>query len=253
MDWPVDHLAPLFWSSDVRVGGRVAALLLGALLFLECRWGLAGAAVQWNGKHAIPCSAWCRVTLRGCVMFLGYWLNDLGLHHESLNPRGLSACWQRDVSSTCLHIDPRTLLNWRVHIPQVSPPGPRSNLSTTLPVFHAPLAAGRAAIATIRRTGVFSSFVLIYLWITCLWQVNLFSFRCTDDMAGNSALRASHYSSLSQWVRKSRHRVKHRPLAGAEMTDLGGCPCPRSFTTPNHHMPFFFWKKLGYLDWPGCN
>jgi len=49
-----------------------------------------------------------------------------------------------------------------------------------------------------------------YLSVT----VNLLSFRYTVDMAGNSA----HYSSLSQWVRKSRHGVKHRPLAGAEMT-----------------------------------
>lgn len=98
---------------------------LRALLFLECRRGLARATVQWNGKHAIPCSAWCRVTVRGCVMFLGYWLNDLGLHDKSLNPCGLSACWQRNVSSTCLHIDLRTLSDWRVHVPRVSPPEPK--------------------------------------------------------------------------------------------------------------------------------
>lgn len=122
---------------------------LRALLFLECRQGLAGATEQWNGKHAIPCSAWCRVTVRGCVMFLGYWLNDLGLHDKSLNPCGLSACWQRNVSSTCLHIDPRTLLDWRVHIPKVSPPEPSSNLSTTSSVSHALLARGLPAIETI--------------------------------------------------------------------------------------------------------
>lgn len=106
-------------------------LRLRALLFLECRRGLAKATVQWNGKHAIPCSAWCRVTVRGCVMFFGYWLNDFGLHDKSLNPCGLSACWQRNVSSTCLHIDPGILRGWRVHIPKVSPPEPRNNLSTT--------------------------------------------------------------------------------------------------------------------------
>lgn len=128
---------------------------LRALLFLECRRGLAGATVQWNGKHAIPCSPWCRVTVRGCVMFLGDRLNDLGLYDKSLNPCGLSACWQRNVSSTCLHIDPRTPLDRRVHIPKVSPPGPRNNLFMTLPVFHALLAVGLAAIETFHRTCVF--------------------------------------------------------------------------------------------------
>lgn len=106
---------------------------LRALVFLECRRGLAGAMVRWNGKHAIPCSAWCWVTLRGCVTFLGYWLNDSGLDEEDLNSRELPACWQRDVSSTCLHIDLRTLLDWRVHIPKVSTPEPRHDLCTTSP------------------------------------------------------------------------------------------------------------------------
>lgn len=139
-----------------------------AFLSLECRRGLARTKVQWNGKHAIPCSAWCRVTVRGCVMFLGYWLNDLGLHDKSLNPCRLSACWQRDVSSTCLHIDLRTLRVWRVRIPKVSPPGPRNNLSVTLPVFHALLAMGLAAIETFHWTCA-SFFLQIQLWITCPW------------------------------------------------------------------------------------
>lgn len=165
IDWPVDHLVPWLCGSDVRVRGPGCSIAFmweprqRALLFLECRRGLARATVQWNGKHAIPCSAWCRVTVRGCVMFLGYWLNDLGLHDKSLNPCWLSACWQRNVSSTCLHIDPRTLLDWRVRIPKVSPPGPRNNLSTTLPVFHPLLAVGLAAIETFHWTCVF--FLLI--------------------------------------------------------------------------------------------
>lgn len=163
--------------------GRSVAFMrepgLRALLFLECRRGLAGATVQWNGKHAIPCSAWCRVTVRGCVMFLGYWLNDLGLHDKSLNPCGLSACWQRNVSSTCLHIDPRTLPDWRVRVPKVSPPGPRNNLSTTSPVFHALLAAGLPAIETFHRNRVSSTDIAMdYLSVA----VNLFGFRYMDDM-----------------------------------------------------------------------
>lgn len=112
----------------------------------------ARATVQWNGKDAIPCSAWCRVTVRGCVMFLGYWLNDLGLHDKSLNPCRLSVCWQRNVSSTCLHIDPRTLLNWHVHIPKVSPPEPRNNLFTISSVSHALVTFSLAAIQTVHLT-----------------------------------------------------------------------------------------------------
>lgn len=118
------------WSEDVALLS-CAGLTVSSLLFLECRRGLARATVQWNGKHVSPCSAWCRVTVRGCVMFLGYWLNDLGLHDRSLNPCRLSACWQRNVSSTCLHIDLRNLLDWHVHIPKVSPSAPTYTLFMT--------------------------------------------------------------------------------------------------------------------------
>lgn len=176
-----------------------------AFLSLECRRGLARTKVQWNGKHAIPCSAWCRVTVRGCVMFLGYWLNDLGLHDKSLNPCRLSACWQRDVSSTCLHIDLRTLLVWRVRIPKVSPPGPRNNLSVTLPVFHALLAMGLAAIETFHWTCAsffFTDTAMDYLPVA----VNPFGFCYMDDMAENSAVCAAYYS-LPRWVEKLRLRV----------------------------------------------
>lgn len=205
MDWPVNHLVPLLCTCSWP-GCSVAFMRepgLRALLFLECRWGLARAMVQWNGKHAIPCSAWCQVTVRGCVMFFGYWLNDLGLNDKSLNPCRLSACWQRNVSSTCLHIDPRTLLDWRVHIPKISPPEPRNNLSTTSPVSHALLAMDVTAIETIQWTCVFSPDIAMdYLSVA----VNLFSFRYTDGMAVNSALCVAYYS-LSLRVKKSRHRV----------------------------------------------
>lgn len=89
---------------------------------LERRRGLARTKVQWNGKHAIPCSAWCRVTVRGCVMLRGYWLNDLGLHGKSLNPCRLcvltercvfhlSSHWPEDSAGlTCPH--PQSLTSW---------------------------------------------------------------------------------------------------------------------------------------------
>lgn len=211
-----------------------------AFLSLECRRGLARTKVQWNGKHAIPCSAWCRVTVRGCVMFLGYWLNDLGLHDKSLNPCRLSACWQRDVSSTCLHIDLRTLRVWRVRIPKVSPPGPRNNLSVTLPVFHALLAMGLAAIETFHWTcaaffhwysyglparGCQPIRLLLHGWHG--WE---FSRMC-------SVL----FTATVGW--KVEAQSKHRPLAHADMTTQRARP---SWLPPpsgpsrrqNHHMPF---------------
>lgn len=220
---------------------------LRALLFLECRRGLAGATVQWNGKHAIPCSAWCRVTVRGCVMFLGYWLNDLGLHDKSLNPCGLSACWQRNVSSTCLHIDPRTLLDWRVHIPKVSPPEPRNNLSTTSPVSHALMAVDLAATGTIHWTCVcdfvfFTDIAMDYLSVA----VNPFSFCYMDDGWESILMCSILFTVRVGW--KVKAQSKHRLLAGTEMTAQRPRPSwlplhSGSSRRQNHHMPFICWKN----------
>lgn len=118
--------------------------------------------------------------------------------------RAGSVCWQRDVSSTCLHIDPRTLRVWRVHIPKVSPPGPRNDLSVTLPVFHALLATAPAAIETFRSTcaSVFTDTAMDYLPVA----VRLCGVRCMDDMAEKSAVCVAYYS-LPRWVEKLRHRV----------------------------------------------
>lgn len=224
-----------------------------ALLFLECRWGLAGAMVQWNGKHAIPCSAWCRVTVRGCVMFLGYWLNDLGLHDKSLSLCGLSACWQRNVSSTCLHIDPRTLLDWRVHIPKVSPPEPKNNLSTTSPVSYALLAVGLTAIETIQWTCVFFSWYSYGLPVCGSQPIQL-------PLHGWHGWEFSHMCSILFTVTlgwKVKAQNKHRPLAGTEMTAqrarVSWLHLPwGSSRKQNLHMPFICCKKLGYLDLPQC-
>lgn len=221
---------------------------LRALLFLECRRGLARATVQWNGKHAIPCSAWCRVTVRGCVMFLGYWLNDLGLHDKSLNPCRLSACWQRNVSSTCLHIDLRTLLDWRVHIPKVSPPGPRNNLSTTLPVFHALLAVGLAAIETFHWTCVFFYWYSYGLPVcgSSPIQLPLHGWHGWEF----SRMWGILFTVTVGWKVKAQR--KHRPLAGAEMTAQRArpswLPLPSGPSRrQNHHMPFICWKNYDIL------
>lgn len=214
---------------------------LRALLFLECRRGLVGATVQWNGKHAIPCSAWCRVTLRGCVMFLGYWLNDLGPHDKSLNPCGLSACWQRNVSSTCLHIDPRTLLDWRVHILKVSPPEPRDNLSATLPVSPALLAVGLAAIETIHWTCVFltDSYGLPVCGSQPI-QLPLHGWHGWESILMCRIL----FTVRVGW--KVKAQSKHRTLAGTKMTAQRARPSRLPLHSAwskrqNHHMPFICW------------
>ena len=212
---------------------------LRALLFLECRRGLARATVQWNGKHAIPCSAWCRMTVRGCVMFFGYWLNDLGLHDKILNPCGLSVCWQRNVSSTCLHIDPRTLLDWRVRIPKVSPPEPRNNLSTTLAVSHALLAVGLTAIETIHWTSRYS--YGLPLCASQPIQLTLHGWHGWELSVMWSIL----FTVTVGW--KVEAQSKHRPLAGTEMKaqrDRASWPplAWGSSRKQNHHMPFICCK-----------
>lgn len=209
MDWPVDHLVARLWRNRVCVRGRVAALLGCGSQGREFP-RLSSADGVLPGPR---CSEMESMPFR--VPLDAEWLWEVvscsvaidSMTWDSMAKawtRAGSACWQRDVSSTCLHIDLRTLLVWRVHIPKVSPPGPRNNLSVTLPVFHALLAMGPAAIETFHWTcaSFFTDTAMDYLPVA----VNPFGFCYMDDMAENSAVCVAYYS-LPQWVEKLRHRV----------------------------------------------
>lgn len=159
MDWPVVYLVARLWGSVHVFGARMRRCLyarpdaeLSPVSRVQTGSCQGHGAVKWKACQSLL--AWCRVTVRGCVMFLGYWLNDLGLDDRSLNPCRLSARWQRNVSSTCLHIDLRNLPDWHVRIPKVSPSGPRYNLLMTLSVFHAWLALALVAVETFSWTRV---------------------------------------------------------------------------------------------------
>lgn len=188
MDWPVDHLVPRPPRKRVCVRGSVAALL-----------GCGGQGRDfprlWSADGVLPgprCSEMESMPFR--VGLDAEWLWEVvscSLAIDSMTwdsmakawTRAGSACWQRDVSSTCLHIDLRTLRVWRVHIPKVSPPGPRDDLCATLPVFHALLATARAAIETFRSTcaSFFTDTAMDYLpvaarmtWLRtqpCAWHI----------------------------------------------------------------------------------
>lgn len=212
---------------------------------LERRRGLARTKVQWNGKHAIPCWPWCRVTVRGCVMFLGYWLNDLGLHGKSLNPCRLcvltercvfhlSSHWPEDSAGlTCPH--PQSLTSWTQGWPLRDPAslsrsvshgsGCYRNISLNLCLFLYWYSYGlpaRGCQAIIRLS--------LHGWHG--WEL--------------SRVRGILFAAALGW--KVEAQSKHGPLAQADMKaqrarPLRLPPPPGPSGRQNHHMPFICWNK----------
>lgn len=252
MDWPVDHLVPRLWGSDVRVRGQVAALLL-----CESRgWELSCFSSAGGVLPGPQCS-----------------------EMESMPfPVPLDAEWLWEVVSCSLAIDSMT---WDFTTKAWTRAGSlRADREMCLPlVFTLTRGLCWTDVSTSPKSHLLDpgitfpqprlSFMLCEPWVWLLskhftelvfyfyWYSYGLPVRGTQPI--QLPLHGWHGWEFSRMCRilftvtagwKVKAQSKHRPLAATEMTDLYGCLCPQ--VQPQDkitRMSFICWKKR-YPDLP---